>query len=455
MKILTEKCFLRNYFILLLPIALQNIIAYGSGLADNLMLGGYSESSLSAVAIVNQIQYLLQMIVLGIGEGLVIVAVRYWGRKEIRPIKEVFNIALRLALLTACLIFIVTFLFPQNIMSLFTNNKIIIHEGILYIHVVCFSYFFFCLSNVILAVLRSVEVVKIGFYISLFSITIDVSLKYVLIYGKFGVPEMGVVGAALTTVLGQGIELFLLILYLIFKEDRLKIRLRDVFIANKERKHEYFSVTPPVIIGNSIWGIASAVQTIILGKLGTSAIAANSIATTVFQIITVFIYAGASASNVVVGKTLGEKGDIISVVKKLQIIYLGMGIMTGLLILLSKFFILDFYKISQETKELASYFMIILSLTSIGTAYQMSCSTGILRGGGDTKFVLRVDLLFMWGVVIPFSFMAASSPSVSPIFVFVLLKCDQILKCVVYFVRVNKYKWINAFEIQEKGSYIN
>ena len=211
---------------------------------------------------------------------------------------------------------------------------------------------------------------------------------------------------------------------------------------------QYVRVGSPVIASNAMWGIAQAIQTGILGHLGASAIAANSIATTVFQILSVVSYGAASASGVLVGKTIGE-GKIHLVkeyAKTLQILYLIIGVATGALLFFSKGFILTFYQISEASKALAVQFMNVLSVTVIGTSYQVAVLTGIVRGGGDTKFVLYNDSIFIWLVVIPLSWAAAFWLKLPPLIVFCCLKCDQILKCFVAVVKVNFCKWVKSVD---------
>lgn len=205
-----------------------------------------------------------------------------------------------------------------------------------------------------------------------------------------------------------------------------------------------------------------SLQTAILGRLTDPVISANSIASTVFQIMSVFIYGAATASSVMIGKTIGEartmteemseedafsalKTEIKHRVSRMQLIYIAMGAVTGLAIFFSRGFIISLYDISAETKELAMQFMAVLSVTVVGTAYQMTCLTGIVRGGGDTNFVFYNDIIFMWGIVLPCSFIAAFVLKLSPVLIFIVLKSDQIIKCLVAVVKVNRYRWIKKF----------
>mgnify|MGYP000010072937 FL=1 len=195
-----------------------------------------------------------------------------------------------------------------------------------------------------------------------------------------------------------------------------------------------------------MWGIAQGAQTAIIGRLGASAIAANSISTTVIQVLTVIIHGSANATGVMTGKWIGagKIEELKRYAKRLQLVFLALGLVTGVTLYLVKDFILGFYAITPETKTMAVHFIIILCITTVGTGYQLNVLTGFVRGGGDTTFVLINDSIFMWLIVLPASALAAFVFHASPEVVFLCLKSDQILKCFVALVKVNRWKWIRV-----------
>ena len=288
-----DKYFYRRFFSLTFTIALQNVIVFAVNLADNVMLGAYSEPSLSGVALVNQIQFFLQMVVMGVGEGIVVLASRCWGRKDIEPIRKIVNIGLKFGILFAAALWVVVFLLPRQTLGLLTNEQEVIAEGVKYLQIICFSYVFFAMTNVLLCALRSVETVKIGFVVSTSTLVINCCLNYSLIYGNLGAPELGARGAAIATLTARIIEFVIVLCYLKFGDKKICLKLKDFGKMDKALLSQYVRVGSPVIASNAMWGIAQAIQTGILGHLGASAIAANSIATTVFQILSVVSYGAA------------------------------------------------------------------------------------------------------------------------------------------------------------------
>lgn len=298
--------FYTTFFRLTGTIALQNLIVFSVNLADNIMLGAYGETSLAGVALVNQIQFLLQMIVMGVGEGIIVLSAQYWGKGQTGPIRRTVGIGLWCGVLASLALAAVVFLFPSAVLGLLTNDASLIAEGVKYLRIICFTYPLFAVTNVLLCSLRGVETVRIGFLVSLTTLVINTCLNYILIYGHFGAPRLGVRGAAIATLAARAVECLVTILYVRFRDEKLSFRLADVFRLDKGIGRDYFRSGAPVILSNASWGIAMAIQTAILGHLGKTAVTANSIATTVFQILTVLSYGAASASAVLIGKTVGE-----------------------------------------------------------------------------------------------------------------------------------------------------
>lgn len=439
-----EKAFYRMFFSMTLVLALQNLIAFSVNLADNIMLGAYSELSLSGAAVSNQVQFLLQMMMMGTGSGMVVIAAQYWGKRQLEPIKRIFAVALWVALILSAVLTAVAFFAPQALLGLLTNEAAVIKQGAVYLRILSVSYCFFAATTIMLGVMRSVETVKIGFWMSLSTLFVNVSLNYILIYGKLGMPEMGIRGAALATTISRILEFLIVLTYTGWIDKKLKLRLADVFGVQVGYVRDFFKTGMPTMMSSTSWGIAMGIQGAILGRLGATTIAANSIAAALFQVMIVLASGSASSSSVIIGKTVGS-GDIERVrqyTKTLQMLFLGIGVLTGTGLLLSKNAIIGLYNVAPETETLANIFITVLSVTVVGTAYQMPGLTGIVSGGGDTKFVLFNDLIFMWGIVLPISMLSAFVFGFPVTVTFICLKSDQIIKCAVAVVKINRFRWI-------------
>jgi putative MATE family efflux protein len=442
--LIREKQFYKSFFSLAAVIAAQNIIIFSVNLADSLMLGKYSENALSGVALVNQIQFLLQMLVMGIADGALVFGARAYGEKDMDTVRKITNISVKAGLAVSFLLGVIVYLFPVQALSILSNDAAIVAEGAKYLKIVCFTYPVFALTNTLLTSLRSVEEVKIGFYVSLSALFSNIILNYIMIFGKLGFKRMGAEGAAIATLISRIIELIFVITYLGLKDKKIGLKLHDFRKMDRDLFKAFVKTGIPVFGSNAIWGIAMAVQTAILGHMGEGTITANSIASTLFQLMSVMTYGSANATAVLISKTIGE-GKIEKIrpyTKTLQFLFLMIGLVTGSLLLIFRNTVVDWYLISEGSAQLSKAFITVLAVTAVGTSYEMPCLTGIVRAGGDTSFVLKNDFIFMWLIVIPAALLAAFVFQASPVAVFAILKSDQITKCFVALVKVNRYKWI-------------
>lgn len=440
-----DKNFYKRLFLLALPMAGQSILTFSVGLADNIMVGQLGDTALSAVYMANQWVNLLQKFVTGFCTASLVLATQYWGRRDTDSIKTICAMTARFCLITGLIFFAGAFFFPDLVLHMYTNEEAVIAESIRYMKIVCFSYLLYSVTEVLMSSMRCVENVGIGLYISIATLITNVGLNYVLIFGKLGFPEMGVRGAAVATLTARVVELIMMVLYVKFKDQKLRLKLADFSRRSRVLLKDYIHYGIPIFAGSAMWGINMTAQSAILGRLGESAISATSISNNLFNIISVAMYGVASATGIIIGKTVGS-GDyelVKKYAKSLQLVFIGMGIVTGALMYASHLVVPIFYPtLEGETLRQTYQFIIVLSIMVVGTAYQVSCLTGIVRAGGCTHFVFVNDTIFIWCVLIPSGMIAAFVLHAPAWVVFACLKCDQILKCFVAVVKVNRFKWI-------------
>ena len=439
-----EKAFFKNFFSLYVMIVLQNVIVLGVNLADNIMVGAYNETALSGVAAVNQIQFVFQQITMGLADALVVNASQYWGQKRTSPIKSLAVGALIIGACVGVFLFVCATVAPHRMVAIFTDSGEIIAEGVKYLGIIKYTYLIFAITNLLLALLRAVETVRVAFYISICTFFINCSINFVLIEGRFGAPRMGVRGAAVGTLVARIVELAVVIFYLAFADKKLKLKISEILHPEKTYTADYFKRCGYFVVVAAMFGISTALQTVILGHINDAAIAANSAASTLFQVLKVASVGAASATAVIIGKTIG-KGELQKLkgyVNTLQLMFVCIGLITSALLFALRLPILSLYDLKDTTKAMAEQFILVLCVTCIGTSYQMPVNIGIIRGGGDSRFVFINDLISIWGIVLPVSFLAAFVWKLEPFIIVFLLNADQIFKCAAASIRCNSYKWI-------------
>lgn len=443
-----EKTFYKTFFALTLSLALQNLLTYGVNMMDTVMLGRYSQDAMSGVSLCNQVQFLLQMLVTGAGEGAVVLGAQYWGKNRLDPIPHIIGAALRFGGSLAVVMFGIVLFFPRQLLCLLSNDAAVIDQGVRYFHIICFTYVIFTVTNILVASLRSIGIVKIGYVISFSTLCINTCLNYLLIYGRFGFPELGVRGAAIATLISRCVELLIVVYYLKYREERLHLTLKKLVAIDTSYIRDYTRVSAPVLVNQALWGVAQMVQTGILGHLGGDVTAANAIAVQVYQILSVVAYGAASASGIMVGKTIGRgrQEELRPLVATLELIFLVIGMISGLAIFALRGPILAVFggTLTERAHALSMQFMVVMAVTTVGTSYQMACDNGIIRGGGDTAFSARMNLFSMWLIVVPFSAMAAFWWNCAPVVVFFLLKWDQLYKIIPVAIRLHSWKWVRT-----------
>ena len=434
----------KRIFFLAAPMALQNIIAYSVGMADNLMVGSLGELALSGVYVANQLQNILHMLTTGLGASLIILASQYWGRNDEKNTRAIVGIGLKFSVAAAFIFLILTLLFPNQILNLFTNEAAVHQEALQYLKIIRYTYIFFAITQILIAAMRCVEQVRIGLILSALTFFVNVSLNWILIYGKLGFPALGIRGAALATLIARMIETPTIIIYVRFIDKKLKLRFRELLKSQRVLVKDFFKYGFPVILGDIFWGFNLATQGAIMGRLGPTALASVSIANNFFSMVGVGVYGTAAASAVIIGQAVGANAydRLKEYTKKLQVLFIIVGIVSGGILYLSSDYILTFYNLTTETLIMAKQFLTVLAVMIIGTSYQMSVLTGIVRAGGSIYFVLVNDLIFVWLIVIPSALIATFLFKAHPVIVFMCLKSDQILKCFVAFIKVNRFDWI-------------
>lgn len=440
-----RRSFYKNFLSIYILLVLQNVLTLSVNLTDNIMLGAYSEISLSGVTAVNQIQFIFQQMLSAFAEGAVILGSQYFGKKDTGSIKKIGNVAMRFGIGIVLILFgIVTFL-PSIGNAYFYNRDcnckgrlcVSFHHSV-YVSVFCSYDDFAGYSSY-----RSGG--KIALMLSIVTLVVNYGINYTLIFGRFGAPRLGVTGAAIGTLVARILECGIVIFYSIRKEKILDLKFRDYFKKmDREILADYGKVTRPMFLVQSLWGINTALQTAILGHMTARAIAANSVASNLFLLVKSAAVGACSTASVIIGKAVGE-GDEVQVIrysKQLQKLFLAIGICSGVTLYFLRIPILGIYNLSEETRAMANSFLIILSAVCVGMSYQMPTNNGIIRGGGSPQIVAKIDIISIWGIVLPISFLAAFVFKASPQIVVCCLNADQWFKCIPAFLIVNYGKWI-------------
>lgn len=447
-----DKHFYKNVFTLAIPISLQHMITFLVGFADNVMVGRLGDDAVSGVYLGGQLQFLLQQLVVGLGSALLILTAQYWGKGDTDPIRRLIGLVLRIGVVAALTMTLIMTLFPAQILSLFSDEAGALREGVSYLRIQALSYLFFVISQILIYAMRSVETTRVGMMASLVTLVVNVCLNELLIFGRLGLPAMGVRGAALATLIARIVECGAVVAYVFLVDKKLRMRLREVFLPAGKLLGHYLRYGLPVIAGDLVWAVNIMCQGAIVGHYTADIITAVSVTNTMNNLVYVWLNGLWGGVSIVIGKTIGagHREKVKEYARTCQIVFIGVGLLSGALVFFGKeLFLLMYQGISGGAIKTARMLMTVLSCTIIGTCYEACCLGSLVKAGGDTSFVFKNDTIFVFLVVLPSALIASRLGA--PIWVvFLCLKSDQILKCIVAAIKVNRFRWIRELA-NEKG----
>lgn len=447
-----DKQFYKTVAGITIPIALQGLITTGVNMMDNIMVGKVGETQLSAVSLANQFISIFHIFCMGIGMGASVLVARYFGMKDKDSLKKTVAIMLRLCLAIATIFCVVTIFFPREIMQIFSTEEDIISEGIKYLEYSVVTYFLLGLSLTSTIVLRNVKQVRIPLYTSIGAFFINVAANYVFIFGKFGAPRMEVAGAALGTLIARIFEFSVICGYLLFKDKEIGFRIQHLFVPVGALWKEYIRISIPVLISDGILALGNTSVAMVIGRLGKSFVAANSVTMTTQQLSSVVIQGCSQSGAIVTGYTLGE-GDRDKAQRQ-GYAFMGIGILFGaisaLIILLISGPMVNAYELSEETRILAKQLMLAISIIVVFQATNSIMTKGVLRGGGDTKMLMLADNVFLWLTSLPLGLLAGFVWHLPAFWIYFFLKIDQVVKAFWCLIRLNSGKWIKKIKSAEE-----
>lgn len=449
----TEKnVFYQKLIALVFPIAIQNLMTALVSASDALMLGFLDQTALSSVSLATQVQFVLNLFFSALTIGTTVLAAQYWGRQDRESVEEVLCIALKLSFLISMVFFMAAFFFPRVLMQIFTNEMPLIEAGIPYLRIVSWSYVFMGFSQIYLCIMKNSGRTTKSTVYSSSALVLNILLNAILIFGLLGFPQMGIAGAALATTISRAVELFLTIFENV-KKGVVRVRLK-YFCSNFVRlKRDYYRYTMPVLANELVWGCGFTMFSVIMGHLGSDAVAANSVANIVKNIIACVCLGIGTGSGILVGNELGS-GNLETAKKYGRLlckISLITGAVSGLFILLSSPLVLMFT--ANLTEQAHAYLQIMLYICSyyiIGKSLNSTVIAGIFCAGGDTRFGLICDAVTMWIIIIPLGAFAAFILHLPVLAVYFLLNLDEWIKLPAVYRHYKQYKWVKNLTINQQ-----
>ena len=443
-----DKFFYKRLLSLAVPIALQQAITVGVNLADNVMLGSLGEIQMSGATLANQFINIFQCMCMGLGMGASVLTSRYWGMKDMNSLKKTVALMMRLMLGVGLVFSLITFITPGGIVSLYTNEQGVIDAGAAYFRISIPCYLLLGFSLTTSLVLRSVGRANIPLFSSIGAFGINIFCNWVFIFGHLGAPRLEVRGAALGTLIARIFEFCFIMGYFFLKDQNIQMRLRDLKIKCSDLLREYIRICLPVLVSDTLLGVGMSAVAVVMGHIGAVFVAANSITSITQQLTTVIIQGISQASCTITGNTLGEGDADKAQAQGVTFVAIGLifGVVACIVILILSGPIISLYNVADETKTLAASLMRAVAIVVIFQSENSILTKGLLRGGGDTRFLMVADILFLWVVSIPLGALVGLVWHWPGFWIFIFLKLDQFIKAIWCLFRLRSRKWIKAIK---------
>lgn len=442
--IIKDRSFYKKVLTIAIPITLQSLITFAINMMDTVMVGSIGEIPLSAASLSGQIFFITTVICFGVGGGGAVLTSQFWGKDDRESISKTLSIIIKINIIVGIIFLLLSFFVPDRLLTFYTNDKDVIQAGIPYLKVVSVMYPLFCITTSISIIFRTISQIRISVIANCVAFLLNVLFNWIFIFGKFGAPALGLTGAAIGTIISRFVECSIMVIYLFFFDKKLNFTLSKFLYFDKSIFKKYLGTGINVLISDAILVAGLTSLTMILGRLGPEMIAANSICSIVIQLSTISIAGIGNSGLVLIGNTIGE--GKLSLAKSQSKTFLLIAIITGLVsaivITLAKSIAIDFYNVSQETKNIAYQLMDGAAIIVIFQVPSIVLTKGILRGGGDTKFLLFADVMFLWVLSIPLGMLAAFVFKFPPALIYICLKSDEIIKSIWCTIRMFGNKWI-------------
>ena len=449
--LIRDKAFYKKALSIMVPVTAQQIITMGVTVMDNIMVGQLEETAISGVSAATQIFELFHFMILGLALGGNILTARFWGAKNRDGMNKAITLNYRFGLLLALLFTLVCAITPRGIVSLYSSEADVIAEGVRYLKVSLPCFFLVACCTVTTTTLRNIKQLKVPLYTSIGAFFINVFFNWMFIFGKLGAPAMGVAGAALGTVISRIFEFVVMVGFLLFKDKNLQYDARNlVRLPCRDLMHEYLKISIPVMVSDTLLGLGSSVTVSIIGHMNKIYMSAYSITAMVQRLSNVFMVGMSQASTLIIGHTLGEGNPEKAKKQGITMALLAacIGAVCSVIILVAGPFIISHYNITDETKEIAWGFMSAVAVFSVFLYEAGILTKGVLRGGGDTRFLMIADVLFLWVLCVPLGYLAAHVWHWPPFFLFMALRVDHIMKIVLCLPRLLSGKWMKKIKVK-------
>ena len=448
-----DRAFYKKLMLIALPIMIQNGVTNFVSLLDNLMVGQIGTEQMSGVAIANQLIFVYNLFVFGGVSGAGIFGAQFFGKKDYEGVKHTFQFKFVLCGLITLAAILIMWVGGDQLIALYLhsggddgNLKSTLLYGEQYLHIMLVGLVGFFFSQLYASTLRESGETILPLIAGMTAVGVNLVLDYGLIFGKLGLPQMGVQGAALATVIARFAEIIILILLIRIKRAKFPFMfgLYRGWNMSKKLVGNMLKKGIPLVINEGMWGFGMAFLTQIYSQRGLAVVAGLNISNTMQNLFNVVFLAMGNAIGIIIGQKLGagKMEEAVEDDRKLIVFTEILVVFTALGVIALSRVVPNLYNTTDNVRELASSFMVVAGLSQPIFAL-MNSIYFTLRSGGNTVVTFLFDSGFLWAVEITLAYALCRFTGLNIVTIFFMVNYSEIIKCIIGFVLLKKGVWIN------------
>lgn len=445
LSFLKDRTFLRELLVIAIPISFQQLINASLNMIDVIMVGQLGETAIAALGLSNQVFFVLILILFGLTSGMAIFTAQFWGKQEIEPIRKVLGISLITSILVALIFTFAAIFIPETVLGFYTKDAEVIKLGSSYLSIVGFTYIPIAIATAYIAILRSIQLIRLTVIATVSALIFKTILGYGLIFGIGGLPALGVRGAAIGTASGWTLELILLLIFIYTQKTPLAANPLTFFSFDLAFFTRVLRTVLPAVANEMFWSLGITTYNAIYAHIGTDSIAAINVNATLEELgFVVFIGLG-NACAVLVGNRIGagRMNEAYEVVRRVIILGVAFALSVGLIIFFLRDVVVGLYDLSPSGENNVRWLLLVMASTLWIRMFNFSIFIGALRAGGDTRFALIMEICSIWLIGVPAAYVGAFVLHLPVYFVYLMVVLEEVAKAFVSAWRFRSRKWIH------------
>ncbi|MCH4889490.1 MATE family efflux transporter [Acidaminobacter sp. JC074] len=440
-----RKKFLRRLLVLSVPIIIQQFIQAALNMVDTVMIGRLGSDEIAAVGIANQVFFFVMLIIFGINSGVSVFIAQFYGRNDHKNIKKTMGVSLVSGLIVGILFCIVAVSIPRQLMSLFIDDAHVIELGVSYLRIVAYSYIFMAISMSFSVASRGIGKTVIPMLVTAIALSVNTTLNYGLIFGNFGLPALGIEGAAIATLIARIVEFVIMLSIIYGSKSLLAASIKDLLSFDLGFFKKIFIKAGPVLVNEIFWSLGTIVYMWSIGQIGAEAVASYQITLSAYRFYEVAFVGFGSAASVMIGNSIGAGDESLAVYygKRISKGGLVFSLFTSLIMFMLAPLILKFFNVSDAVMADSLKLFHLYCVYGVFRVYNLMKIVGMFRGGGDTRFAMLAEMGSVWLVGVPMALIGSRVLHLSVVYVVWMILTEEVVKATLCAIRFRSGKWVH------------